>query len=148
MTQEEIKAIIPHRDPFLFLSEVETCVPGESCTGLWKLTGEEYFFKGHFPDSIPWYPACCCWKRYAEKTGAVAILCKDEYRDRIAVLAGVEKARFRKQVHPGDTIRMTARVVRQKGIIGVAEGEGYVDGELAVSARVMFGLPEPEAQNV
>ena len=134
---EEIKAIIPHRYPFLLVDQI-TEVEENRIVGKKNVTINEPFFEGHFPD-YPVMPGVLILEALAQ-TGAVAILGKEENKGKIGFLAGIDKARFRRQVRPGDTLTLEVEIIRLKGPIGKGRAKATVDGETACEAEIMFAI--------
>ena len=140
MNQEDIKRIIPHRDPMLLLDRVME-MQGDRIVCEKHLTGEEDFFRGHFPE-YPVMPGVLIVEAMAQ-AAAVHVLSRPEYAGRIGFFGGIDKVRFKRQVRPGDTIRMEVVIKRMRGTIGFAEGKTTVNGQLACSAEMILAI-EPE----
>lgn len=138
LNQEQIKKIIPQREPFLMIDEVENYVPGESCTAYKKVRQEEYYFKGHFPGN-PIMPGVLIVESLAQ-TGAVAILSMEENKGKNALFGGIDKLRFKKQVVPGDTLKLEVKIIKRKGPIGIGEAIATVDGKVAVKGELTFAI--------
>ena len=138
LDKSQIEAILPHRDPFLFLDRVLELVPGERAVAERLLTGEEDVFRGHFP-GYPVFPGVLQLEALAQ-TGAVAVLSQPEYQGKIVLFGGVEKARFKRQVVPGDTLRLEVELLRARPPLGKGEGKAFVGDELACSATLTFAV--------
>ena len=128
--------VLPHRSPFLFVDEIRAIVPGESAVGIWQLTGDEAFFAGHFPGR-PTLPGVLICEAIAQ-VGALAVLADERYEGKLPLFGGLDKARFRRQVVPGDTLRIEVEMTRLSARAGKGEGRATVDGELAASCELMF----------
>lgn len=137
MNQEDIKKIIPHRDPFILVDEVLEMTE-ESIVVLKHVRGDEYFFAGHFP-GLPVMPGVLIVEAMAQ-AGAIVALSKEENKGKIAYFAGIDKVRFKKSVFPGDTLRLEVKLTRQRGPIGFGEGKAFVDGKLCVAGEIMFAI--------
>lgn len=138
MDKEQIKSIIPHRDPFLLIDEVVELEPGKRVVAKKHLKEDESWFKGHFPNQ-PVQPGVLTIEMLAQ-AGAVCILSVPENKGKIAFFGGIDKARFKKQVLPGDVVTLSVEIIKIKGSIGVGKAIATVDGEKAVSAQIMFAL--------
>lgn len=138
LNKEEIKKIIPQRDPFLMIDKVEEYVPGESCVAYKEVREDEYYFKGHFPGN-PIMPGVLIVESLAQ-TGAVAILSMEENKGKNALFGGIDKLRFKKQVVPGDTLKLEVKIIKKKGPIGIGEAIATVDGKVAVKGELTFAL--------
>lgn len=138
LNKEEIKEIIPQRDPFLMIDEVEEYVPGESCTAYKNVSEDEYYFKGHFPGN-PIMPGVLIVESLAQ-TGAVAILSMEENKGRNALFGGIDKIRFKKQVVPGDRLKLEVKIIKRKGPIGIGEAIATVDGKVAAKGELTFAV--------
>ena len=142
LDQEAIKAIIPHREPFIMIDEIDEIIDGRSAKGRKYVTGQEDFFRGHFPD-YPIMPGVLMVEALAQ-LGAACILQQERFQGKIGVLAGIKNARFKKQVHPGDTLEMHVELLKIKGNIGLAQGEATVDGEVACLAEITFAIVDAQ----
>jgi len=129
---------IPHRDPFLFVTDLLSVEPGQSATGSWRLTGEEAFFAGHFPGR-PTLPGVLMVEALAQ-LGAVAVLADPRYAGKLPLFGGIERARFRCQVLPGDVLDLEVTLGRMSARAGKGTGRASVDGELACQAELLFVL--------
>lgn len=136
LTIKEIEEIIPHRHPFLLIDRVEELEPGVKAIGYKSITYNEPYFLGHFPEE-PVMPGVLQIEALAQ-TGAVAILSKKENKGKTAYFGGINQARFKRKVVPGDTLKLDCQIVKQKGSIGVGRAVATVDGEIAVSAELTF----------
>ena len=136
--KEEIKKIIPQREPFLMIDEVEEYIPGESCTAYKNVREDEYYFKGHFPGN-PIMPGVLMIESLAQ-TGAVAILSLEENKGRNALFGGVDNLKFKKQVVPGDRLKLEVKIIKRKGPIGVGEAIATVDGKIAAKGELTFAV--------
>lgn len=134
-----IKRILPHREPFLLIDTIVSCEVGKRCTALWHLTGEEYFFQGHFPD-MPVLPGVLQLESMAQ-AGAFSVLAREEWQGKIALFGGVDKVRFRRQVLPGDVLQLDVEMTRLSSVGGKGIGRATVDGELACQAELTFAFP-------
>lgn len=138
MDKEQIKSIIPHRDPFLLIDEVVELEPGKKVVAKKHLKEDESWFKGHFPNQ-PVQPGVLTIEMLAQ-AGAVCILSVPENKGKIAFFGGIDKARFKRQILPGDTVTLNVEIIKIKGPIGVGKAIATVDGKKAVSAEIMFAL--------
>lgn len=139
---EKIKAIIPHRYPFLLVDKVVEIDEGKRAVGLKNVSANEPFFQGHFPQYAV-MPGVLIVEALAQ-VGAVALLSMEENRGRLAFFAGIDKCRFRRQVRPGDQLRLEVEIIRYRGKIGKGKGVATVDGEVACEAEIMFALGDAE----
>lgn len=130
----EIQEIIPHRYPFLLLDKVEEIEEGKKVVAYKNVTMNEYFFQGHFPQE-PVMPGVLIIEALAQ-AGAVAILSLDKYKGKTAFFAGIDKARFKRKVVPGDTLRLEVEFVKLKGPVGIGNAVATVNGELAAEAEL------------
>lgn len=135
---DAIKEIIPHRYPFLLIDRVEELVEGERAVGIKNVTANEPFFPGHFPE-YPVMPGVLIVEALAQ-VGAVALLSVEDNKGKLALFAGIDKVRFKRQVRPGDTLRLEVRITRSRGAIGFGEAVATVDGEVACSGELMFAI--------
>ena len=126
----EIKKIIPHRQPFLLIDRIVEYEEGKRCVGLKQVSGNEPFFQGHFPDYAV-MPGVLITEALAQ-TGAVAMLNSEENKGKIALFAGIDKCRFKKQVTPGDTLMLEVEITKIKGPIGKGTAKATVDNLLVV----------------
>ncbi|WP_110112589.1 3-hydroxyacyl-ACP dehydratase FabZ [Bacillus sp. CGMCC 1.16541] len=137
---QQIKDIIPHRYPFLLVDRILEIEEGKSAVGIKNVSANEEFFNGHFPD-YPVMPGVLIVEALAQ-VGAVAMLKKEENRGRLAFFTGIDNCRFKKQVRPGDQLRLEVEMVRVRGAIGKGRGIATVDGELVCETDIMFALGE------
>ncbi len=128
--------ILPHRHPFLFVDEVVELVESTSARGLWRLTGDEPFFTGHFPGR-PTLPGVLMVEALAQM-GAIALLSDARYAGRLPLFGGIDKARFRRQVVPGDTLDMEVVLDQLGTSAGKGHGTARVDGKVACQASLLF----------
>ena len=128
--------VLPHRPPFLFLSEVTVAEPGTSASGYWDLTGEEPFFGGHFPGR-PTLPGVLMVESLAQ-LGGVAVLLDPRYAGRLPLFGGIERARFRRQVVPGERLLLEVTMDRLSARAGRGHGRASVDDQTACEADLLF----------
>ncbi len=136
----QIRELIPHRYPFLLVDRIEEIEPGVRAVGIKNVTQNEPFFQGHFPD-YPVMPGVLIIEAMAQ-VGAVGVMAGGEYRDRLALFAGIDGVRFRRQVLPGDVLRMEVEITRLKGKVGRGKGRATVDGERVCEAELMFAFAD------
>ena len=138
LNKEDIKKIIPQREPFLMIDEVEEFVPGESAVAYKNVDESEWYFKGHFPGN-PILPGVLICEALAQ-TGAVAILSMEENKGKNALFGGIDKMRFKRTVVPGDKLKLEVKIIKRKGPIGVGEAIATVDGKIAAKGELTFAL--------
>ena len=131
LNQEQIKEIIPHRDPFLLIDEVLSMEVGQK---------DDFWFKGHFPEK-PVTPGVLMIEMLAQ-AGAVCILSQPEFKGKIALFAGIDKAKFRRQVVPGDVLDLEVEIINQRGPVGIGKAVASVDGKKAVSCEIKFAVEQ------
>ena len=136
--QEQVKEIIPHRDPFLLIDGIEEYIEKESVVAVKHVTGEEDFFRGHFPE-YPVMPGVLILEALAQ-AGAFIVLNMDEYKGKIAFFAGADEVKWRRQVKPGDVLRLCVKVEKFKFGMGVADAAAYVGEEIACAAKIKFAV--------
>lgn len=137
-TAQEIMNIIPHRYPFLLIDTVEELEPGVRALGKKCVSANEPFFQGHFPGD-PVMPGVLIVEALAQ-VGAVAMLSQPEFKGRTAYFAGIDKARFRRKVVPGDVLLLETEIVKVKGPVGVGRATARVDGQVAAQAELTFSI--------
>jgi 3-hydroxyacyl-[acyl-carrier-protein] dehydratase len=135
---KQIMEIIPHRYPFLLVDRIEEMEPGKSCVGYKNVTMNEPFFQGHFP-SEPVMPGVLIIEALAQ-VGAVAILSKEEFKGKIAYFGGINNAKFKRKVVPGDVLKLEIEMTSVKGPIGMGSAKATVNGQLAASAELIFAV--------
>lgn len=138
LDREAVKAIIPHRDPFLLVDRIESLEPGVSAVGYLDVTSEMFWVPGHFPEYAV-MPGVLIVEALAQ-AGAVALLSVEENRGKLAFFGGIDKVRFKRQVVPGETLRLECTITKMRGPIGFGEAKATVDGELACSGELMFAI--------
>lgn len=138
LTTKEIMEILPHRQPFLLIDTVEEIEPGVRAVARKCVTYNEPYFAGHFPGE-PVMPGVLLIEALAQ-TGAVAILSMEENRGKTAYFAGINGAKFKQKVVPGDVLTLETEIIKQKGPIGVGKATARVDGKIACVAELTFAI--------
>ncbi len=142
LSNTEIQKIIPHRYPFLLVDRIEELEEGKKAVGIKNVTINEPFFQGHFQGN-PIMPGVLIVEALAQ-VGAVALLSMEENKGKIAVFTGIDKVRFRKQVKPGDTLRLEVELTALRRGMGKGTAIATVDGKKAASGELMFAVVDSE----
>lgn len=138
LNSNQIQEIIPHRYPFLLIDRITECVPGKMAIGRKCVSANEMQFIGHFPQKHV-MPGVLIIEALAQ-TGAVALLMEEENKGKIALFGGIKKARFRRQVIPGDVLELHCEIITRKGPVGIGKATAYVEGEVAVEGELTFAI--------
>jgi 3-hydroxyacyl-[acyl-carrier-protein] dehydratase len=136
----EIRELIPHRYPFLLVDRIEELEPGVRALGIKNVSQNEPFFQGHFPD-YPVMPGVLIIEALAQ-VGAVGVMAGGEHRDKLALFAGIDGVRFRRQVLPGDVLSLEVEIGRLKGRAGRGTGRATVGDERVCEAELMFAFAD------
>ena len=136
LTIQEIKEIIPHRYPMLLVDRVEELEEGKRVVAKKNVTINEPFFQGHFPHE-PVMPGVLIVEAMAQ-AGAVALLSLEDFRGKTSYFGGLDKAKFRKKVTPGDTLILEVEIIKVKSAAGIGKGIAYVDGKKVAEAELTF----------
>ncbi|MBU5676636.1 3-hydroxyacyl-ACP dehydratase FabZ [Alkaliphilus sp. MSJ-5] len=134
----EIQNLIPHRYPFLLVDKIIEMEPGKSAVGIKNVSINEPFFQGHFPGQ-PIMPGVLIVEAMAQ-VAAVTCMGSEENKGKLGVFTGIDNCKFRRQVVPGDTIRIEIEMTAFRRGIGKAEAKAYVEDQLACSANLTFAL--------
>lgn len=134
MNKEQIMEVIPHRDPFLLIDEIVEMEVGVKVKARKYIKEDDFWFKGHFPD-YPVTPGVLMIEMLAQ-AGAVCMLSKPEFKGKIGLFGGIDKAKFRRQVVPGDVLDLEVEVIKQRGPVATCKGLASVGGERAVSCEI------------
>lgn len=132
----EIMKILPHRYPFLLVDKIDFMEPGVKAVGYKNVTMNEYFFQGHFPGA-PVMPGVLIIEALAQ-VGAVAMLSLPEFKEKIGYFTGIDKAKFRQKVFPGDTLRLEVEIIKRRGPIGIGKAVAYVGDKKAAEGVLSF----------
>ena len=138
LDNQAIEAIIPHRFPFLFVDRVIEIEEGKRAVGIKNVSADEWFFRGHFPGR-PIMPGVLIVEALAQ-VGAVAALSHPDNKGKLGLFAGIDKVRFRRQVTPGDQLRLEVTLERLRGPVGRATAVATVDGAIAAEGKLTFAL--------
>ena len=138
MTTEQIKEILPHREPFLLLDRVTACEPGVFADAEKLLTGDEFFFPGHFPGN-PVMPGVLILEAMAQ-CAAVSVLVTEENHGKTVMLCGVRNAKFSRPVYPGDTLQLHSELIKMLGSMGSVRTSAAVGGEVCATADLSFAI--------
>lgn len=136
LNRDQIKEIIPHREPFLLIDEIIGLDPGKRCVAQTYIKEDDFWFQGHFPDQ-PVTPGVLMIEMLAQ-AGAVCAGSMPENKGKIGLFAKIDNARFRRIVVPGDVLKLEVTMVKLRGPVGVAKGVATVDGERAVTCDLTF----------
>jgi len=128
--------VLPHRPPFLFVDEITALAPGQSASGTWRLNGDEWFFPGHFPGR-PTLPGVLMCEAIAQM-GAIAVLTDERFAGKLPLFGGLDGARFRRQVSPGDTLVLEVELGRMSARAGKGTGRALLNGEVACECELLF----------
>jgi 3-hydroxyacyl-[acyl-carrier-protein] dehydratase len=129
--------VLPHRPPFLFLDEVLELRPCEYAKATWTLTGDEFWFPGHFPGR-PTLPGVLMCEAIAQMGAYTVLTDPERYVGKLPLFGGLDNARFRRQVGPGDTVEVEAEITKLSARAGKGKGAVLLDGKVACSADIMF----------
>jgi len=135
MNREEIKNILPHREPMLLVDEAFIDEDGKA-KGSYTVTGDEYFLQGHFPNH-PVVPGVILCEMMAQ---VCCVLLSDVAKDKTPYFTGLDKVKFKNIVNPKDKIEFTCEIVNSKGSFYFAKGNGVVNGKLSVQGEFSFAL--------
>jgi 3-hydroxyacyl-[acyl-carrier-protein] dehydratase len=138
LDKTQIEAILPHRDPFLLLDRIIEFEPGVSAIGELDITSDAFWVPGHFPQHAV-MPGVLIVEALAQ-CGAVAMLALPENSGKLALFGGIDKVRFKRQVVPGETLRLECKITRRRGPVGWGEALATVDGETAASGDLVFAI--------
>ena len=138
LNREQIKGIIPHREPFLLIDEVVALEPGKKCIAKTYIKEGDFWFAGHFPN-CPITPGVLMIEMLAQ-TGAVCVGSLSENQGKIALFAKIDKAKFRRQVVPGDVLTLTIEMVKMKAGVGVGKAVAAVGDDIAVTCELTFAF--------
>ncbi|MDD3369849.1 MAG: 3-hydroxyacyl-ACP dehydratase FabZ [Lachnospiraceae bacterium] len=142
LNSDEIQKILPHRYPFLLVDRILDYKTGEWAKGIKCVSVNEMQFLGHFPGKAV-MPGVLIVEALAQ-TGAVAILTDEKEAGKLVLFGGIKKARFKRQVVPGDVIEMECKIITRKGPIGIGEATATVNGQVAVTAELTFAITDAE----
>ena len=137
---EEIKRFLPHRHPFLLIDRVGNIVPLESCTAYKNVSYDAWFFQGHFPNK-PIMPGVLIIEAMAQAAGVLALYSVNNKGPDSVLFASINNARFKKQVVPGDTLRIEVKVIQRRAKIWKFEAQAYIKDELADEAEFTAVIP-------
>ena len=138
LDSNQIQEIIPHRYPFLLVDKILELEPGKKAVGLKAVTASEYYFQGHFPQEHV-MPGVLIIEALAQ-TGAVCILSVDANKGKTAYFAGINKARFKTKVKPGDVLTLEVEIIKSKASIGIGSAIAKIGDKVAVEAELMFAI--------
>lgn len=138
---DQIQNLLPHRYPFLLVDRIEEIESGKKIVGLKNVTMNEEFFQGHYPDH-PIMPGVLIVESMAQVGGFLMMQDLDSPEEKIPFFAGIDKARFRRPVVPGDQLRIVAEMVKSRGRIAKISAKAYVNEEVAAEAELMFALQD------
>lgn len=142
MNKEEIKQFLRHREPMLLVDEMNTQEDG-SVIGKYHVKGDEFFLQGHFPGH-PVVPGVILCEIMGQCS---SLLIKDQLQGNTPLFTGIDKTRFKRQVNPGDTVEVHAKITMHRGMLYFIEAKSYVEGELAVEAMLSFAIVESQKFN-
>ncbi len=138
LNHEQIKEILPHRYPFLLVDRITELVEGQSAKGYKCVSAGEQFFCGHFPQKAV-MPGVLIIEALAQ-TGAVALLSEEQNKGKIALFGGIKKARFKRQVVPGDVLELECVLTQRRGPVGIGQAVAKVNGQVAATAELLFAI--------
>ncbi len=138
LNSNQIEQILPHRYPFLLVDRIEECEPGKWARGVKCVSANEMQFMGHFPGHHV-MPGVLILEALAQ-VGAVAILTEEEAAGKLVFFGGIKKARFKKQVEPGDKLELYCELIERRGAFGVGKAKATVDGKIAAEAELSFAI--------